>query len=92
VSVENQEEADRRIPILLATPAKLRWLSVESLLEAVNLRPHLARLDWIVCSGEWHDSWRPMEFVWAETIRDDCAEFGVPFFMKQVAALRQPMT
>lgn len=37
VSVEDQKTADERIPLLLQTPAALRWLSVEPLLEAVDL-------------------------------------------------------
>lgn len=36
-TVENQEEADRRIPHLLATPAAVRWLSCEPLLGPVDL-------------------------------------------------------
>lgn len=38
-TVENQEEADRRIPHLLAVPAAVRFLSCEPLLGPVNLRP-----------------------------------------------------
>ncbi len=37
VSVENQETADERIPILLHAPAAVRFVSVEPLLEAMNL-------------------------------------------------------
>ncbi len=37
VSVEDQNAADERIPLLMATPAALRWLSVEPLLGPVNL-------------------------------------------------------
>ncbi len=37
-SVENQEQADARIPHLLATPAHVRFLSCEPLLGPVNLR------------------------------------------------------
>jgi protein gp37 len=37
VSVENQEYADERIPALLATPAAVRFLSVEPLLGPVDL-------------------------------------------------------
>ncbi|MBL9047855.1 MAG: DUF5131 family protein, partial [Tabrizicola sp.] len=36
-TVENQVEADRRIPHLLATPARVRFLSCEPLLGPVNL-------------------------------------------------------
>jgi protein gp37 len=37
VSVEDQRRADERIPHLLATPAAVRWISAEPLLEPVNL-------------------------------------------------------
>lgn len=37
VSVENQEQADRRIPALLDTPAAVRWVSAEPLLGPVDL-------------------------------------------------------
>jgi len=41
VSVENQKTADERIPLLLETPAAIRWLSIEPLLGYVGL--NLAR-------------------------------------------------
>lgn len=37
VSVEDQKRADERIPILLDTPAAVRWISAEPLLGPVNL-------------------------------------------------------
>ncbi len=41
VSVENQETADERIPLLLQTPAAVRFASVEPMLAAMNLGPWL---------------------------------------------------
>ena len=37
VSVENQKAADERIPLLLQTPAPVRFVSVEPMLEEINL-------------------------------------------------------
>lgn len=37
VTAENQKEANHRIPILLSTPAALRFVSIEPMLEAINL-------------------------------------------------------
>lgn len=37
VSVENQEQANKRIPALLRTPAAVHWLSCEPLLERIDL-------------------------------------------------------
>ena len=41
VSVENQRMADERIPVLLDTPAAVRFLSCEPLLGPLDLRPWL---------------------------------------------------
>lgn len=46
-SVENQEQADARIPWLLKTPAHVRFLSCEPLLGAVDLSA------WMVASGQY---------------------------------------
>jgi protein gp37 len=53
ISVVNQEEADRDIPKLLALPARVRFLSMEPLLEAVDLR------DWLAIEPDRGSGWRP---------------------------------
>ena len=40
-TVENQHRADERIPILLRTPAAVRFVSCEPLLESISLEPFL---------------------------------------------------
>jgi protein gp37 len=47
-SVEDQERADERVPVLLDTPAAVRWLSCEPLLGEVDLS------EWFVCPN-WSD-------------------------------------
>lgn len=47
VSVEDQKRADERIPILLQTPATVRFVSAEPLLGGVDIRRYL----WPAC---WH--------------------------------------
>lgn len=41
VSTENQEMADKRIPLLMQVPAPVRWLSVEPQLGMIELREYL---------------------------------------------------
>jgi protein gp37 len=41
VSVENQHFADKRIPLLLQTPAAVRFISAEPLLDAVDLESYV---------------------------------------------------
>ena len=83
VSVENQYWADRRIPILAQIPAKVRFLSVEPLLKAVDLRQYLMYVQWVIVGGESGHRARKMEESWAIEIRDQCLRAGVAFFFKQ---------
>ncbi|WP_339827879.1 phage Gp37/Gp68 family protein [uncultured Arenimonas sp.] len=55
VSVEDQAAADERIPLLLQTPAAVRWISAEPLLGAVDLRDAL--------DEEGHESGGPQGWV-----------------------------
>lgn len=56
-TVENQEEADRRIPHLLAVPARVRFLSCEPLLGPVDmLRTPRAGDTWDWLTGERENS------------------------------------
>jgi protein gp37 len=46
VSVEDQRRADERIPLLLQTPAAVRWVSAEPLLGPLDLRPFMWPTQW----------------------------------------------
>jgi len=96
-SVETQRCADARIPALLKIPARVRFLSCEPLLGAVDFWRHLpafssdegtcgvvpGALHWVICGGESGDGARPMHVRWASSLRDHCAAAGVAFFFKQ---------
>lgn len=82
-SVENQKEADRRIPELLQVPASVHALSAEPLLGRLNLRPWLDRIDWVIVGGESGSKARQMRSSWARDLRDQCEEATVAFFFKQ---------
>ncbi len=140
VSVEDQRNADERIPHLLATPAAVRGVSIEPMLGPVDLTRmwlpmpgggqsltnvlrsgcegthrhngdaaghdhgegtsrhvgdprflhhhhdegcNAPRIDWVICGGESGPKARPMHPDWARSLRDQCADAGVPFFFKQ---------
>lgn len=97
VSVEDQEYADLRIPLLLQTPAAVRFLSAEPLIGPIDLRSikkpatlptgpcgrSLTRVDWVITGGESGPGARPSHPAWFRTLRDQCAASGVPFFFKQ---------
>lgn len=50
-SVEDQETADERIPLLLQTPAAVRWISAEPLLGPVDLKAYTWPLCWHWAAG-----------------------------------------
>jgi protein gp37 len=41
-------------------------------------------IDWLICGGESGSKARPFDIDWARSVRDQCSEMGVAFFMKQV--------
>jgi protein gp37 len=88
VSVESQKYADERIPWLLQTPAAVRFLSVEPLLEAVTLtnwlgNPECPMLDWVIVGGESGPGARQFAPYWAGKLLGQCRIVGTKFFMKQ---------
>ncbi len=96
VSVENQATADERIPLLLQTPAAVRFLSCEPLLSDIWLGGCLvgARdrdvypqgVDWVIVGGESGPKARPCHITWVRSILDQCQAVGVPCFVKQLGA------
>lgn len=91
VTAENQARADERIPILLDTPAAVRFVSVEPMLGPVNLAAFLfdeSRLDWVICGAESGPHRRLFFREWAERVWRQCAAAGIPFFGKQDSGLR----
>ena len=81
VSVEDKKRKDR-IDALRTTPAAVRFLSLEPLLEGLG-DLDLKGIHWVIVGGESGPRARPMRPVWARLIRDQCAAAGVPFHFKQ---------
>ncbi len=78
-------ESDRytfRANHLRATPAAVRFLSLEPLLDPLPSLD-LTGIDWVIVGGESGPNARPMEPDWARSLRDRCTEAGVPFLFKQ---------
>lgn len=108
VSVENQETANERIPILLQCDAALKYISAEPLLGPIDIDLAMfgegdtrasgmnafgftdgfgyeAFIRYVIVGGESGPGARLMHPDWARSIRDQCKEAGVPFFMKQMS-------
>jgi protein gp37 len=97
VTAENQTRADERIPLLLQTPAAVRFVSCEPLLGPVEFsnvthradcvqalgKPAMKGLDWVIVGPETGPGARPMHPDWARSLRQQCAAADVAFFYKR---------
>jgi protein gp37 len=87
-SVEDRRFGLPRIDRLREIPAAVRFLSVEPLLEDLGTID-LAGIDWVIVGGESDQGkakGRPFDVRWARSLRDQCREAGVPFFLKQLGS------
>ena len=100
VSVEDQKTADARIPLLLRTPAAIRFVSYEPALGPVDFwkategttdplfgRGDVAHLDQIIVGGESGPGARPFDIAWARQTVRQCREAGVACFVKQLGTV-----
>lgn len=97
VTAENQETANERVPLLLETPAFIRFVSAEPLLGPIDFskvyegkensysskaEPY-PKLDWVIVGGESGKNARPTHPDWIMDILHECNQFNTPFFFKQ---------
>lgn len=97
-SVEDQATANERIPLLLQTPAAVRFVSYEPALGPVDFSrwlpggPGKTFLDWGIGGGESGPGARPSHPDWFRSVRDQCQAAGVAFFFKQWGAWGEGFT
>ena len=88
VSVEDRAHGLPRIDRLRAAPARVRFLSIEPLLEDLG-EVDLSGIHWVIVGGESGPGARPMQREWVLSIRDQCKRANVPFFFKQWGGVRK---
>jgi protein gp37 len=80
-SIENNRWV-HRADDLRATPAAVRFLSLEPLLGPLP-DLDLTGIDWVIVGGESGPEHRPIDIEWVRDLRDRCATAGIAFFFKQ---------
>lgn len=99
VTVEKQRHLDRISHAAAAAPPVL-FVSIEPMLGPIDLsvviesgmiwdemRSACYMIDWIICGGESGVGCRPMDLLWARSLKAQCEEFDIPFFFKQVSGV-----
>ena len=87
-SVENRKHGLPRIDDLRNTPAAVRFLSVEPLLEDLG-KINLEGIKWVIVGGESGPGARPMNPDWVNSLMEQCSRNDVPFFFKQWGGVRK---
>jgi protein gp37 len=82
VSVEDRKYGVPRICELQHSPATVRFLSIEPLLENLGT-VNLQGIHWVIVGGESGFGARPLKREWVVSIREQCVHWRVPFFFKQ---------
>jgi protein gp37 len=82
VSVEDRKYGVPRIDYLRSIDAKVRFLSVEPLLESLG-EVNLQDIHWVIVGGESGPKARPMKAEWVDEVREQCETSGAAFFFKQ---------
>ena len=82
VSVEDRKYGVPRIDYLRRVDARIRFLSIEPLLEDLG-EIDLRGIHWVIVGGESGPKARPMREEWVANIQERAEEAGAAFFFKQ---------
>jgi len=85
-TVENRLNMGR-IADLVSIRAAVHFLSLEPMLEAMDLSPYLGDIEWVIVGCESGPGRRPARWPWVEHVVEQCRAAGVPCFVKQLGLM-----
>lgn len=85
-TAENQEQYDIRWPHLAVNGTPVTWISYEPALGPLTVKTNRDHPEWIIYGGESGAHRRTDSAEWAKSIKRECDELGIKFFMKQMSA------
>ena len=88
ISAENQEEYDRRWPLLAHAPATILFVAYEPALGPLTVLNHDPKPDWLIWAGESGRKARTMNAQWARNITAECLQLQIPVYAKQWGTYR----
>jgi protein gp37 len=91
VSVEDKKYGVPRIEDIRRANVRVRFLSIEPLLEDIGLI-NLEGIHWAIVGGESGPGARPMAPEWVESLFFQCGDAGVHFFFKQWGGVQKKKT
>lgn len=82
-TVENQDNADRKLSAFQAMPIKHRCITAQPLIGPIDMEKYLDDVELVVVGGESDINARPMNYDWILDIREQCIRKGVNFEFRQ---------
>lgn len=82
-TVENQKNADYRLSIFKDLPIKHKSITVQPMLENIDIEQYLDDIDLVVVGGESDVNARPLDYAWVLSVREQCVRKNVNFEFRQ---------
>ena len=82
-TVETQKKADERLSLFKSLPIKHKCITVQPLLERINIEPYLDDIELVVVGGESDKNARVFDYAWALDLREQCIRKHVSFEFRQ---------
>jgi len=82
-TVENQKNADKKLPLFQSLPIKHRCITAQPLLERIQIEDYLRGVELVVAGGESDALARPFDYSWALDLRAQCVRKNVSFEFRQ---------
>lgn len=82
-TVENQQNADKKLPVFHSLPIRHKCITAQPLLERINIEPYLDDIELVVVGGESDRFARPLDYDWVLNLRAQCIRKHVNFEFRQ---------
>lgn len=82
-TIENQKNADYKLPIFKDLPIKHKCITAQPLLEKIDIEKYLSNIELVVVGGESDYNARPLNYDWVLHIRNQCIKSNIGFEFRQ---------
>lgn len=82
-TIENQKNADYKLPIFKDLPIKHKCITAQPLLEKIDIEKYLSNIEFVVVGGESDYNARPLNYDWVLHIRNQCIKSNIGFEFRQ---------
>ena len=82
-TIENQENADRKLPVFQTLPIKHKCITAQPLIGPIDLEKYLDHIELVVVGGESDRDARVLDYDWVLNSREQCIRKHVSFEFRQ---------